>query len=199
MGLANSWWPPNNVGDEPLSWPTPPAGTSNQPSPSPREHALQPPPLTTTLNGPQFHGLGVALGGNYSSTPLSTTSLSSPFTQGQSPATNTPGGVGVGSSSMTSRQYNVPYNPQDWGPVGGSGQSTYPQTTSMTRIISQSRQAGSHSGQLGPFLMYHVPCLISHSHSHFHFHFHSNSFCFFTPLCFSSESLYVAMDTWVPI
>ncbi|UDD56488.1 hypothetical protein AFCA_004029, partial [Aspergillus flavus] len=139
------WWPPNNVGDEPLSWPTPHAGTSNQPSPSRREHALQPPPLTTTLNGPQFHGLGVALGGNYSSTPLSTTSLSSPFTQGQSPATNTPGGVGVGSSSMTSRQYNVPYNPQDWGPVGGSGQSTYPQTTSMTRIISQSRQAGSHS------------------------------------------------------
>ncbi|KAE8358405.1 hypothetical protein BDV27DRAFT_69836 [Aspergillus caelatus] len=46
---------------------------------------------------------------------------------------------------MASRQYNVPYNPQDWGPVGGSGQSTYPQTNNMTRIISQSRQAGSHA------------------------------------------------------
>ncbi|KAE8372901.1 hypothetical protein BDV26DRAFT_273203 [Aspergillus bertholletiae] len=143
--MNSSWWPPNSVGDEQPSWPTPHASTSNQPSPSRREHALQPPPLTTTLNGPQFHGLGVTLGGNYSSTPLSTTSLSSPFTHGQSPATHTPGGIGVGSSSMASRQYNVPYNPQDWGPVGGSGQPTYPQTNSMTRVISQSRQTGSHS------------------------------------------------------
>ncbi|KAB8239345.1 uncharacterized protein BDW43DRAFT_1717 [Aspergillus alliaceus] len=148
----NSWWPPNNVGNEPPSstypvngWPTPHVSNSNQPSPSRREHALQPPPLTTALSGPQFHGLGVALGASYSSTPLSTTSLSSPFTQSQSPAATTPGGIGVGSSSMASRQYNVPYNPQDWGPVGGSGQSAYVQPNNMLRIIPQARQAGSHS------------------------------------------------------
>ncbi|KAB8074095.1 hypothetical protein BDV29DRAFT_174170 [Aspergillus leporis] len=148
----NSWWSPNNVGDEPPpsthhinGWPTPHASTSNQPSPSRREHALQPPPLTTALNGHQYHGLGVALGPSYSSTPLSTTSLSSPFTQSQSPATHTPGGTVAGPSSMASRQYNVPYNPQDWGPVRGSGQSTYPQTNNMLRIVPQSRQAGSHT------------------------------------------------------
>lgn len=184
MRVESSWWPPNNISDDPPSWPTPHASTSNQPSPSRREHALRPPPLTTTLSGPQFHGLGVALGGNYSSTPLSTTSLSSPFTQGQSPATNISGGVGTGSSSMASRQYNVPYNPQDWGPVGVSGQSTYPQTNSMTRIISQSRQAGSHAGLLSPFFIFPFP-------------FSLFPFRFFFFFFFFTEPLYVATDTWV--
>ncbi|KAE8355826.1 hypothetical protein BDV28DRAFT_20480 [Aspergillus coremiiformis] len=148
----NRWCSPSNVGNDPPSStyplngrPTPHASTTiNQPSPRRREHALQPPPLTTAFSGPQFHGLGVALGTGHSLTPLSTTSLSSPFTQSQSPAATTPGGIGIGSTSMASRQYNVPYNPQDWGPVG-SGQSTYPQTNNMLRIIPQSRQAGSHS------------------------------------------------------
>ncbi|PYH93005.1 hypothetical protein BO71DRAFT_484964 [Aspergillus ellipticus CBS 707.79] len=153
----NRWRSSSNAGDEPLSsayppsgWPTPHTTTSNQPSPSRREHAVQPPPLTTALSGPQFQGLGLALGAGYSSTPLSTTSLSSPFTQGHSPAVASPGGAAIGSSPMASRQYSsMPYNPQDWGPVGNrsinAGQSTYPQPNNMLRIIPQPRSTGAHS------------------------------------------------------
>ncbi|THC90836.1 hypothetical protein EYZ11_009705 [Aspergillus tanneri] len=154
---VDSWWSSSNAGDEPPSgtyslngWPTPHANTSNQPSPNRRDHAVQPPPLTTALSGQQFQGLGVALGASYASTPLSTTSLSSPFTQSQSPAVTTPGGIPV-ASSMASRQYNVPYNPQDWGPVSGAhmlpGHTSYPQSNNnnMLRIIPQQRLAGPHS------------------------------------------------------
>ncbi|KAI3016890.1 hypothetical protein CBS147345_4542 [Aspergillus niger] len=149
------WRSSGNAGDEPPSgpysysgWPTP-LTSSNQPSPSRREHAVQPPPLTTSLGGHQFQGLGLALGSGYSSTPLSSTSLSSPFTQGQSPAVGSPGGAAIGSSPMASRQYNVPYNPQDWGPVGSgsmnAGQATYTPPNSMLRIVSQPRSTGPHS------------------------------------------------------
>jgi hypothetical protein len=51
---------------------------------------------------------------------------------------------------MTSRQYNVPYNPQDWGPVSGAasnvGHATYPQTNSVLRVVSHPRHAAGHSG-----------------------------------------------------
>lgn len=51
---------------------------------------------------------------------------------------------------MTSRQYNVPYNPQDWGPVSGaalnSGHPAYQQTNSMLRVVSHPRQTAGHSG-----------------------------------------------------
>jgi hypothetical protein len=50
---------------------------------------------------------------------------------------------------MTSRQYNVPYNPQDWGPVSGAalnGHATYQQTNSMLRVVSHPRQVAGHSG-----------------------------------------------------
>lgn len=41
--------------------------------------------------------------------------------------------------------YNVPYNPQDWGPVGGaSAQVPYPQSNNMLRIVPQ--QQRTHSG-----------------------------------------------------
>ncbi|PKX92645.1 uncharacterized protein P174DRAFT_442511 [Aspergillus novofumigatus IBT 16806] len=50
---------------------------------------------------------------------------------------------------MTSRQYNVPYNPQDWGPVSGatlnSGHPAYQQTNSMLRVVSHPRQTAGHS------------------------------------------------------
>ncbi|GLA18292.1 hypothetical protein AnigIFM62618_005447 [Aspergillus niger] len=155
LSHGSVWRSSGNAGDEPPSgpysysgWPTP-LTSSNQPSPSRREHAVQPPPLTTSLGGHQFQGLGLALGSGYSSTPLSSTSLSSPFTQGQSPAVGSPGGAAIGSSPMASRQYNVPYNPQDWGPVGSgsmnAGQATYTPPNSMLRIVSQPRSTGPHS------------------------------------------------------
>jgi len=121
-------------------WSPIPTGTvSNQPPSSRREHAVQPPPLTTALSGHQFQGLGVALGPGYASTPLSTTSLSSPFTQSQSPCVSSPSSAAVAPSPMASRHYNVPYNPRDWGPVNSSssansGQSAYPHSSSSNSL-----------------------------------------------------------------
>ncbi|PWY87602.1 hypothetical protein BO70DRAFT_287129 [Aspergillus heteromorphus CBS 117.55] len=50
---------------------------------------------------------------------------------------------------MASRQYSMPYNPQDWAPVGNrsinAGQSPYPQQNNMLRIVSQPRSSGAHS------------------------------------------------------
>ncbi|KAL4882030.1 hypothetical protein BJY04DRAFT_217724 [Aspergillus karnatakaensis] len=148
------WRSPSNTGGDPSSspypasngWPTP----RSQPSPGRREHATQPPPLTTAFNNHQFQGLGVGLGQGYVSTPLSTTSLSSPFTH--SPAVNSPAGA-LGSSPMASRQYNAPYNPQDWGPVSNgpmtAGQSAYSQPSNMLRIVPQHRYAAPQS-ELSP-------------------------------------------------
>ncbi|KAL4960474.1 uncharacterized protein BDV14DRAFT_192962 [Aspergillus stella-maris] len=80
---------------------------------------MQPPPLTTSFNNHQFQGqgLGVGLGAGYLSTPISTTSLSSPFTQ----------------------------SPADWGPVHhgsvSANQSPYSQSNNMVRIVPQHRYA----------------------------------------------------------
>lgn len=140
--VASSWLTSGHPSES--GWSPTAVNLSNQPSPSRREYAVQPPRLATALSGHQLQGLGVGAG--YASTPLSTTSLSSPFTQGQSPRVPSPGNL-AGSSPMASRQssYNVPYNPRDWGPVTG-GQSTYPHTNnSMLRVVPQP-QHGSHPG-----------------------------------------------------
>lgn len=136
-----SWLSSNHAaGEQPLNsqysgWPST-VNTSNQPSPSRREHVVQPLLLTTALNAAQFH---------HASTPLSTTSLSSPFTQGLSPAVSSPsnGRSASSSSSMASRQYSVPYNPQDWGPVGGNPvQAAYSQQSPMHHAAPQQRHHG---------------------------------------------------------
>ncbi|KAJ5567338.1 hypothetical protein N7535_006644 [Penicillium sp. DV-2018c] len=136
----NSWLASDNAGvEQPLSnhhysgWSSTAASPSIQPSPGRREHAVQPPLLTTGLAAPQYQGLGLT------PTPLSSTSLSSPFTHGQSPCVPSPmNGRSVSSSSMASRNaYNVPYNPQDWGPPGRpqaqTQQSPYVQPGAMRR------------------------------------------------------------------
>ncbi|CAI7601910.1 unnamed protein product [Penicillium pancosmium] len=116
--------------------------TSNQPSPGRREFAVQPPLLTTSLGGPQFHAVN---------TPLSTTSLSSPFIQSHSPYVASPanGRSASSSSSMASRQaasYSVPYNPQDWGPMGGGpAQAPYHQSSSAPRVAPQQRTYADES------------------------------------------------------
>lgn len=144
-------------------WSTTPIGTvSNQPSPSRREHAVQPPPLTTALSDHQFQGLGVALGSGYASTPLSTTSLSSPFTQSQSPCVSSPSSAAVAPSPMAPRHYNVPYNPRDWGPVSSSssansGQSAYPQPSSSNSL----RRSVRRPPQNDPGLNYSFSFLIT--------------------------------------
>ncbi|OQD64978.1 hypothetical protein PENPOL_c006G08234 [Penicillium polonicum] len=140
----NSWLGANHAGVEQppnnhySGWSSTAASPSNQPSPGRREHAVQPPLLTTALSGPQYQGLGAGLG--LTPTPLSSTSLSSPFTHGLSPAVPSPiNGRSVSSSSMASRNaYNVPYNPQDWGPPGRpQARAPYLQPGSMHRVTPQ--------------------------------------------------------------
>jgi hypothetical protein len=41
---------------------------------------------------------------------------------------------------MASRQYSIPYNPQDWGPVRGNhGQATYSQQATVHHAAPQQR------------------------------------------------------------
>ncbi|KAJ6171018.1 hypothetical protein N7470_000085 [Penicillium chermesinum] len=113
-------------------WSSTAASTSNQNSPNRREHAVQPPLLTTALGGVHYqHG----------TTPISSTSLSSPFIHG-SPYVSSPANVrSASSTSMSGRQpaaYSVPYNPQDWGPMGNPAQAQYPSGNQL-RITPQSR------------------------------------------------------------
>lgn len=138
-------------------WPVT-TNTGNHPSPGRREHAVQPPPLTTALSGHQFQGLGVGLNPGY--TPISSTSLSSPFIQGQSPCVASPGSGAVGPSPMASRPYNVPYNPRDWGPMSSSSsggstvQSPFPQSSTSSSMRRRMQPREPHPGLffLSPFL-----------------------------------------------
>jgi hypothetical protein len=103
---------------------------------------VQPPLLTTALNGSQYQGLGAGLG--LTPTPSSMTSLSSPFTHSQSPCVPTPlNGRSVSSSSMAARNvYNVPYNPQDWGPPGRSQAQGQYVPSSMHQVMPQRNDSG---------------------------------------------------------
>ena len=94
-------------------------------SPRHREHAIQPPALTTSLGGLSFQGLGFSAG--YSPAPNSTISLSSPFSQhAPSPYSPSPGAGSQGTSPMATRLsggFNASYNPREWGSArGGSPQ-----------------------------------------------------------------------------
>ncbi|KAJ6108241.1 hypothetical protein N7523_009564 [Penicillium sp. IBT 18751x] len=133
MNRISSWMGADHAGDQQQysSWSSMPV--NNQTSSGRREHAVQPPLLTTALGAPQFH---------HASTPLSSTSLSSPFTQAHSPYVASPVHArSTPSSSMASRQqtsFNVPYNPQEWGPVGAaSAQAAYSQANSVHRVSPQ--------------------------------------------------------------
>ncbi|KAK2762066.1 hypothetical protein FQN54_001073 [Arachnomyces sp. PD_36] len=119
-----------NPGPSPTTAPPPPpplqTGINQQQlSPRRRENVAQPPMLMTSLSGAQYQGLGLALSSpaGYTATPLSTTTLSSPFSlsQAQSQYHPSPGAAVRGTSPMAGRHsggYNAPYNPQEWGPVG---------------------------------------------------------------------------------
>ena len=110
-------------------------------SPPPRRrHALQPPSLlTTTLENAHNLGLGIA-----GQTPVSATSLSSPFsTSPTSPYPASPTGAMRGASPMVLRApsaFNTAYNPQQWGPVS-SGSSSTPISTSRPVSIRQPNQS----------------------------------------------------------
>ncbi|KAJ5183685.1 hypothetical protein N7492_001301 [Penicillium capsulatum] len=149
----NSWLPSTHARDEqPFNsqypgWSSTPA-ISNQPSPNRREHAVQPPLLTTALSGSSFH---------HASTPLSSTSLSSPFIHGQSPCVPSPANArSASSSSMASRHttaYNIPYNPQDWDPQAGGGNAhvQYSQSNNVVRVAPRVHTEDSLSPPPPPY------------------------------------------------
>lgn len=103
-----------------------------------RQHAIQPPTLlTTTLENAYHTGLGIN-----GHTPVSTTSLSSPFSaHQQSPYPVSPAGTMRGTSPMQHRAptaFNSAYNPQQWGPLG-SGPTSSPISSSRTTGFRQSQ------------------------------------------------------------
>lgn len=110
--------------------------------PSIRQHGHQPPSLlTTTLENAHSLGLGMA-----SQTPISATSLSSPFSSAHQPSPYhaSPPGAMRGTSPVIHRMpttFNMAYNPQQWGPVNsGPTPNSSSRPTSM-RQSSQSRRA----------------------------------------------------------
>ena len=86
-------------------------------SPLRRQHVAQPPTLLTTSLS-NAHSLGHGLGMN-GGTPLSTTSLSSPFSV-QSTAYQASPASAAPNSMLTSSPatYAANYNPQQWGRIG---------------------------------------------------------------------------------
>ena len=83
-----------------------------------RPHAVQPLNLLTTTLG-NTHNAGLGIGGQ---TPVSTTSLSSPFSQHQpSPYPRSPAGAMRGTSPSVHRTpFSTAYNPQQWGPLNAT-------------------------------------------------------------------------------
>ena len=106
-----------------------------------RQRGVQPPSLlTTSLNNAQHlgHGMGVSV-----QTPVSSTTLSSPFSVHQAtPYPASPGGVMRGTSPMALRSavsLSGQYNPQQWGPISHEGSPM--QVTGSTFTLTHSRQA----------------------------------------------------------
>ena len=86
-----------------------------------RRLALQPPNLlTTSLDNARHLGQATLTPHGAVQTPVSTTSLSTPFSLNvtQSPYPQSPGTAMRGASPLTHRSGpSVPYNPQQWGPL----------------------------------------------------------------------------------
>ena len=118
-------------------------------SPRRRGHPGQPPSLLTTSlnNNAQHLGLGHGL---HAQTPLSTTSLSSPFSGSQSHYTASPGGASRGNSPMAVRSatgFSGTYNPQQWGRPGYENTQSVP-----TAVAFQSHQSSIRTTTFAPRL-----------------------------------------------
>ncbi|KAL8689655.1 MAG: hypothetical protein Q9218_004717, partial [Villophora microphyllina] len=99
-----------------------------------RQHAGgQPALLTTTFGAVQNHNSGLGSG---SETPLSTTTLSTPFSPYLQSSTYHPRDTSP-MATRTQVSFNGPYNPQQWGPLSSSTPSPLDATT-RTRHPSQS-------------------------------------------------------------
>lgn len=119
-------------------------------SPQRRQHAGQPLNLlTTSLGNARNASLGI---GGSTQTPVSTTSLSTPFSgYSQSPYPQSPGAAMRGSSPMvlhSQSSFSGTYNPQQWGTVSnGSPASSF---TAGPRSSQLSRTVGLAPRPVGP-------------------------------------------------
>ena len=118
-------------------------------SPRRRQHAGPPPTLlTTTLGNAHISSHG---GGAGPHTPISTTSLSSPFSLHQaSPYPASPATLN-GNSPMALRTpstFNTAYNPQQWGAMSSNVPSSSRSTATATRSSGQSSRLAPHA--VGP-------------------------------------------------
>ena len=122
-------------------------------NPRRRQHAIQPPSLqTTTLGNVHSFGLGIGVTGQ---TPVSTTSLSSPFSvHHSSPYPASPGALLRGTSPMALRNpagFNAPYNPQQWRLSSNASPSPASASTVASRQPSQSTRVVVSTAQpMGP-------------------------------------------------
>ena len=121
-------------------------------SPLRRQNAAQPPALrTTSLNNAQ--GLGLGYGLNAGQTPVSTTSLSSPFAVHS--ASPYPASSAVAASPMALRSpatFSAPYNPQQWGRIGSDGSPSLGSASTLSPLHArQSSRAVNYAPRLrGP-------------------------------------------------
>ncbi len=109
----------------------------------PRRGQPQRPTLrTTSLSNAQSLQYG---GVQHAQPPLSAVALSSPFSlHNDSPYLATPGGAARGTSPMmrSTTGFSAPYNPQQWGPVGGDGPVSAMSSSNL--LASQQRQGSGH-------------------------------------------------------
>ena len=114
-------------------------------TPRRRQQPVQPPNLlTTSLGNARSAGLGI---GGITQTPVSSTSLSSPFSMN----TQSAGGAVRGASPMALRSqasFSVNYNPQQWGPVNSN--TLAPSSVGDYRQAQSSRVATTTLRPLGP-------------------------------------------------
>lgn len=128
------------------------ATTGPSQSSSRRQHLGQPPTLLTTSSGglPTRH-LHIPSGPQ---TPLSTTSLSTPFSSYPSSSlVLSPGAEARPSSPMATRSppsLNTPYNPQQWGPLSSSTSSLLEDDTRARHRSQSSRFPRFAPRPLGP-------------------------------------------------
>ena len=104
-------------------------------SPLRRQHVAQPPTLlTTSLNN--AHSLGHGLGMTGGQTPMSTTSLSSPFSL-HNPSSFQASPVGAATTAMPTSSpatYTGAYNPQQWGRIRRDGMADAGATSALSPL-----------------------------------------------------------------
>ena len=123
-------------------------------SPPRRQHAVQPPGLlTTSLENARNANLGI---GAVQHTPLSTTSLSSPFSaHPHSAYPASPAETMRGNSPMTFRHtssFPTAYNPQQWGPLTSASSQVSSQTPHNPRVLALAPRPVGPDGCFRTFL-----------------------------------------------